>query len=100
MHLKPTHDFLADLGRDKGDRVVVGFAVETDDAEQNARRKLETKGLDLIVLNDLNVTGAGFGVDTNVVTLFDRDGNRTALDLMTKLAVSDHILDWVVDRWR
>ena len=100
VHLKPTHDFLADLGRDKGDRVVVGFAVETDDAEQNARRKLETKGLDLIVLNDLNVTGAGFGVDTNVVTLFDRDGNRTALDLMTKLAVSDHILDWVVDRWR
>jgi len=97
--LEPTHDFLVDLGREKGHRVVVGFAMETENAEENAKKKLEAKGLDLIVLNDLNVVGAGFAVDTNVVTLFDRDGNRQACDRASKLDVSDRILDWVVGSW-
>jgi phosphopantothenoylcysteine decarboxylase/phosphopantothenate--cysteine ligase len=96
---EPTHDFLVDLGREKGNRIVVGFAMETDNAEENAKEKLEAKGLDLIVLNDLNVEGAGFAVDTNVVTFFDREGNRKAFDRMSKLDVSDRILDWVVGSW-
>jgi phosphopantothenoylcysteine decarboxylase/phosphopantothenate--cysteine ligase len=96
---EPTHDFLVDLGREKGNRIVVGFAMETDNAEENAKKKLEAKGLDLIVLNDLNVEGAGFAVDTNVVTFFDREGNRKAFDRMSKLDVSDRILDWVVGSW-
>jgi len=99
LTLLPTHDFLVDLGRTKGDRLVVGFAMETDDAEANARRKLEEKHLDLIVLNDLTVEGAGFGVDSNVVTLFDRSGSRQALDKMSKADVADRILDWMAAQW-
>jgi len=93
---EPTHDFLVELGAKKGNRIVVGFAMETENAEENAKRKLAKKALDLIVLNDLNVEGAGFAVDTNVVTFFDRDGHRRAFDRTSKLEVSDHILDWVV----
>ena len=64
LDLIPTEDFLVELGACKGERVVVGFAMETEDGVANARKKLETKRLDLIVLNDLTVRGAGFGVDT------------------------------------
>jgi phosphopantothenoylcysteine decarboxylase/phosphopantothenate--cysteine ligase len=96
LALDPTHDFLVELGEEKGNRIVVGFAMETENAEDNARKKLEKKALDLIVLNDLNVEGAGFGVDTNVVTFFDRQGQRRAFERASKHRVSDHILDWVV----
>ena len=99
VELEPTHDFLVDLGREKESRLVVGFAMETQDAEANARKKLEAKHLDLIVLNDLRVEGAGFGVDTNVVTLFDRDGREQAFDIASKHTVADRILDWVVASW-
>ncbi len=99
VELEPTHDFLVDLGREKESRLVVGFAMETQDAEANARKKLDAKHLDLIVLNDLRVEGAGFGVDTNVVTLFDRDGREQAFDIASKHTVADRILDWVVASW-
>jgi len=99
MTFEPTHDFLVDLGREKGNRVLVGFAMETENVDENALRKLENKHLDLIVLNDLNVQGAGFGVDTNVVTFFDRDRNKTAYPLASKEQVGENILDWVVSRW-
>jgi phosphopantothenoylcysteine decarboxylase/phosphopantothenate--cysteine ligase len=95
----PTHDFLVDLGREKGNRIVIGFAMETQDPEAGALGKLRSKHLDLIVLNDLTVEGAGFGVDTNVVTLFDRFGTRTALPKMTKAEVADRVLDWIEGRW-
>jgi phosphopantothenoylcysteine decarboxylase/phosphopantothenate--cysteine ligase len=74
--------------------VVVGFALETDDVVANARRKLETKALDLIVLNDATEPGAGFSVDTNRVTIFTR-GSETPeqLPLLTKHEVADAILD-------
>ncbi len=75
--------------------VVVGFALETDDVMTHARAKLEAKGLDLIVVNDATEPGAGFGVDTNRVTLLDRDGGETRLELMLKPAVADAILDRV-----
>ena len=99
LDLEPTHDFLVDLGAEKGGRIVVGFAMETQDAEANARKKLESKHLDLIVLNDLNVEGAGFAVDTNVVTLYDAVGGKSSFDLASKGEVADHILDWMVETW-
>jgi len=96
LSFDPTHDFLVELSTEKDSRLVVGFAMETENAEENAKRKLRKKSLDLIVLNDLSMEGAGFGEDTNVVTFFDRDGDRRAFDLASKHEVSDHILDWVV----
>lgn len=75
--------------------VVVGFALETDNALANARVKLEQKDLDLIVVNDATEPGAGFGVDTNRVTLLARDGSEERLSLMPKTEVADAILDRV-----
>ena len=99
LRLLPNEDFLIPLGETKGERVVIGFAMETDDALANARKKLEEKHLDLIVLNELNVEGAGFGVDTNVVTLIAPHRDAVALPLMPKRDVADRILDWLVSHW-
>ena len=74
--------------------MIIGFALETDDLLTNAARKLEKKGLDLIVLNDAKEAGAGFGVDTNRVTFLTRGGAEPErLPLMPKSAVADAILD-------
>jgi phosphopantothenoylcysteine decarboxylase/phosphopantothenate--cysteine ligase len=75
--------------------VIVGFALETDDVLAHARSKLQAKDLDLIVVNDATEPGAGFGVDTNRVTLLDREGREERLELMPKTAVADAILDRV-----
>jgi phosphopantothenoylcysteine decarboxylase / phosphopantothenate---cysteine ligase len=76
--------------------VVVGFALETDDLVANARRKLEAKALDLIVLNDAKEPGAGFAVDTNRVTILAHGRDEPErLPLMTKHEVADAILDRV-----
>ena len=99
LHLLPNEDFLVPLGKNKGDRIVIGFAMETDHAMANARKKLNEKNLDLIVLNELNVEGAGFGVDTNVVTFIEPHREPVALPLMSKRDVADRILDWLVSRW-
>ncbi|MEO7455468.1 MAG: bifunctional phosphopantothenoylcysteine decarboxylase/phosphopantothenate--cysteine ligase CoaBC [Gemmatimonadaceae bacterium] len=78
----------------KAGSVVIGFALETDDLLANARRKLEGKGLDLIVLNDAKEAGAGFGVDTNRVTFMQRGGGEPeSLPLMSKRDVAERILD-------
>lgn len=79
--------------------VMVGFALETGDLDTKAVAKLREKGLDLIVANDATVEGAGFGGDTNIVTLHDRDGGREALPLLAKHAVADVILDRVASRF-
>ncbi len=84
------------LGEVKGDFVRVGFAAESEDVVANAQRKLEEKRLDLIVANDITSTESGFDVDTNKVTLIDRDGKVEDLPLMSKREVADKILDWVV----
>jgi phosphopantothenoylcysteine decarboxylase/phosphopantothenate--cysteine ligase len=74
--------------------VVVGFALETDDLLANARRKLEGKELDMVVLNAANEAGAGFGVDTNRVTIVTRGaGAPEALPMMPKQEVAEAILD-------
>jgi phosphopantothenoylcysteine decarboxylase/phosphopantothenate--cysteine ligase len=77
--------------------VTVGFALETDDVIANGLSKLESKALDLLVANDAREPGAGFGVDTNRVTLLTRDGSRVDLPLLSKDDVADAILDQVVE---
>ena len=80
----------------KGDFLRVGFAAESQDLVENARRKLERKQLDIIVANDITDKDSGFGVDTNKVTLIDKRGDVEALPLLTKREVADKILDKVV----
>jgi len=96
VRLEPNPDILATAARKKGNRIVAGFAAETDKVAENARKKLREKDVDLIVANDVTAEGAGFDVDTNVVTLFARDGRDLALPKMTKREVAHRILDEVV----
>ncbi|HET7458568.1 MAG TPA: bifunctional phosphopantothenoylcysteine decarboxylase/phosphopantothenate--cysteine ligase CoaBC [Gemmatimonadaceae bacterium] len=94
--LAPTTDILAStVAQRRRGSVVVGFALETNDALNGGRAKLASKSLDLVVVNDATETGAGFGVDTNRVTLLAKDGAEEALPLMTKREVADVILDRV-----
>src|SRR5690242_8781909 len=94
--LAPTPDILATTrGARAKNAVVVGFALETDDALRGGREKLEAKALDMIVVNDAREEGAGFGVDTNRVTLLGANGEEEALPLLSKDAVADEILDRV-----
>jgi len=96
LHLEPTPDILAEVGRRKGRRVLVGFAAETEELVANAKQKLARKGLDLVVANDVTRPGAGFDADTNVVTLVGADGNIEELPQLAKREVADRILDRVV----
>ena len=96
LQLEPTEDILAWMGANKRtDQRLVGFALETTDERMHAEAKLVRKNLDLIVLNSLNDAGAGFGHDTNKVTLIDRDKNVEELPLKTKadtaIAILDHL---------
>ena len=93
--LEPTPDILAELGKRKGTRILVGFAAETDDLLDNARMKLQRKNLDLVVANNVREAGAGFDVDTNVVTMLDGAGGAETLPLLSKREVADRILDRV-----
>jgi len=70
IRLEPNPDILATLAKEKGERLVVGFAAETDHVAENARKKLAAKNADLIVANDVTAEGAGFDVDTNIVNDF------------------------------
>jgi len=93
LELIRTPDILTEV---KGNFLKVGFAAESEDVVANARQKLEKKQLDIIVANDITDADSGFGVDTNKVTLIDRDGNVDSLPLLTKREVADRILDKVV----
>ena len=95
IQLEPVPDILSALAEKKGDRIIVGFAAETDNVISNARRKLEKKNLDLIVANDVTQEGAGFDVETNVATLISQDGKTIDLPKMGKPALADVILDEV-----
>src|SRR5229473_3049089 len=94
--LEPTPDILASVARNKGQRFIVGFAAETDHVAENARKKLAAKSVDLMVANDVTAEGAGFDHDTNIVTLFARDGRDLALPRMSKSEVAQRILDEVI----
>ncbi len=95
--LESTPDILAEVGKRKERRVLVGFAAETDDLVANARKKLQRKNLDLMVANDVREPGAGFDSDTNVVKILDAQGGVEELPLLSKRAVADRILDRVVE---
>ncbi|HIZ87352.1 MAG TPA: bifunctional phosphopantothenoylcysteine decarboxylase/phosphopantothenate--cysteine ligase CoaBC [Candidatus Coprenecus pullistercoris] len=94
IDLVPTEDIAAAIGsRRRQDGVVAGFALETDHAEDNAMGKLRRKNMDMIVLNSLEDPGAGFGVDTNKVTIFFRDGSRRDVPMASKAEVASSIVD-------
>ena len=92
--LRRTRDIAAELGARKGSRLLVGFARETHDEQANAEAKLAKKNFDFIVLNSLRDAGAGFGVDTNKVTLIDRAG-REELPLLSKAETAEKVADKV-----
>ena len=92
IELKRTKDIAKELGASKKDRVLVGFALETDNEEANAEGKLQRKNFDFVVLNSLQDAGAGFRGDTNKVTLIDRNGNEDH-PLMSKRDVAKIIVD-------
>jgi len=96
LELEPTADILADVAKQKGDRIVVGFAAETERVAENARAKLAAKNVDLMVANDVTAPGAGFDQDTNEVTLYARDGREQALAPMSKWEVAERVLDEVL----
>lgn len=93
IELEKTEDILAALGKVKGDRLLVGFAAETEHVIEHAQGKLAAKNLDMIVANDVTAVDAGFDKDTNRVTLILRNGNQNVLPLMSKREVADRILD-------
>jgi phosphopantothenoylcysteine decarboxylase / phosphopantothenate---cysteine ligase len=96
LELEQNPDILAELGKAKGKRLLVGFAAETANLLENAGKKLREKNLDLIVANDVSTAGAGFNVDTNIVKLLYRDDRVEELPLLSKEAVAGIILDRIV----
>jgi len=96
--LEENPDILAELGRNKSNgQILVGFSMETENLLENSRKKLEKKNADLIVANDLSKEGAGFGTDTNIVTLINSSGQIKELPLMSKYDVSNAILDEIIN---
>jgi phosphopantothenoylcysteine decarboxylase/phosphopantothenate--cysteine ligase len=96
LALEKTEDILEELGKKKEGRVLVGFAAETEDLVAYAKKKLQEKNLDLIVVNDVTQPGAGFGSDTNQVKILSSSGEEKDLPLSTKEEISGAILDHVV----
>ncbi len=96
LNLKVNKDIIKSLGKKKGKRYLIGFAAESGKDIESARSKLMGKNLDLIVLNDISRKDAGFNVDTNVVTLIDRNGRIADYPKMKKIEVADVILDRIV----
>jgi len=96
IELEPTPDILAEVGRNKGDRLLVGFAAETENLISEARRKLESKNCDMVVGNLVSQEGIGFESEKNEVTLITRSGEVFPLPLASKREVADMILDHVM----
>jgi phosphopantothenoylcysteine decarboxylase/phosphopantothenate--cysteine ligase len=97
IEFEPTVDILANVSRRRGEQLLVGFAAETEQLAERARRKLREKSADMIVANDVTAPGAGFDHDTNVVTIFRSDGREESLPKLTKIQVAHRILDQVVE---
>lgn len=93
LALERNPDIIAEVGKVKGDRIVIGFAMETEALVEQAVEKMIRKNMDFIVANRVNVEGAGFQGDTNIVTMIGRDGLCEELPMMDKLQVADKILD-------
>jgi phosphopantothenoylcysteine decarboxylase / phosphopantothenate---cysteine ligase len=93
IELARTKDILSELGTLKSNKILVGFAAETENVEEYALKKLKAKNADMIVANNVKSEGAGFGMDTNIVTLFMRNGSKIELPLMSKLDVANRIIE-------
>lgn len=93
IELDRNKDIALEIGKIKEDKILVGFAAETNDLIENANLKIKKKNLDFIVANDLTKEGAGFGVDTNIVKIIDKEGNITEYPKMKKEEVANIILD-------
>lgn len=97
IRLKPTRDIAAELGKTKTEKqLVVGFALETDNELENAISKMKRKNLDMIVLNSLKEEGAGFGFDTNKITIIDKNNIIDKFELKSKEETARDIIDKVV----
>lgn len=97
VELKKTKDILKHLGTVKKEgQILVGFALETHDEINNALKKLVDKNADLIILNSLNDTGAGFGTDTNKITIFDKNGGEHQFETKLKTAVAADIVNTII----
>jgi phosphopantothenoylcysteine decarboxylase/phosphopantothenate--cysteine ligase len=96
LALTQNSDILAEMGKIKEERILVGFAAETADLLENAGKKLREKNLDLLVANDVTQEGAGFSVDTNIVKILSRDGSIEDYPLMEKDLLADIILDKII----
>ena len=96
LELVPNPDILKELGAKKGNRILVGFAAETESVLQNGQKKLKNKSLDLLVANDVSQAGAGFDSDTNIVTILTRDGHQLQLDKRPKAEIAHEILNQIL----
>jgi phosphopantothenoylcysteine decarboxylase/phosphopantothenate--cysteine ligase len=98
LELKKTRDILWEAGRIKSTKqTLVGFALETNDEKQNALKKLKQKNADLIILNSMNDAGAGFGFDTNQITIFDKKGKEKKFPAKTKKEVAEDIINTIIE---
>ncbi|MGP8154075.1 MAG: bifunctional phosphopantothenoylcysteine decarboxylase/phosphopantothenate--cysteine ligase CoaBC [Smithella sp.] len=95
IELERNPDIIAEIGKNKGNRILVGFAMETQNLLVNASEKLKEKNMDLIVANDLKEEGAGFRRDTNIITIIDRTGKSESFGKMTKIEAAGEILNSV-----
>ncbi|PIU67816.1 MAG: bifunctional 4'-phosphopantothenoylcysteine decarboxylase/phosphopantothenoylcysteine synthetase, partial [Armatimonadetes bacterium CG07_land_8_20_14_0_80_40_9] len=95
LELERTPDILEELGKQKKDKLLIGFAAETEDLVKNAKIKLKEKNLDLIVANDLTLKGSGMGSDTNIAKLLFKDGTMINLPRMKKEELAEKILDQI-----
>ena len=84
-----------ELGKKKDKQLLIGFAAETNNVEEYARKKLISKNADMIVANNVQEDGAGFGIDTNIVTFYKKDGETKQLPILSKKEVAKKILDEV-----
>jgi phosphopantothenoylcysteine decarboxylase/phosphopantothenate--cysteine ligase len=96
IELRKTKDILAELTKTKNKTLIVGFALETDRALANAKRKLKEKRVDFIVLNNATEEGAGFNTDTNIITILSKRGKVERLKKMLKFDAAHEILNRVV----
>ena len=95
LYLERNPDIIAEIGKKKKERILIGFAMESEDLIKNAKAKMLAKNMDLIVANDVKQKDAGFQSDTNIVKILDRDGGIEELPVMDKMDVADRILDRV-----
>ena len=96
IHLERNPDILYELGQKKGSKVLVGFAAETNDLLENARVKIQKKNLDFVIANDVTKEGAGFGTDTNIVKIINRDGAIEEIPKMSKKEIARLVIDKVI----